>query len=272
MAGTTGRTPPLTAAHPMHGRERARVSRDRHRRCRRLRPLSAGRDARLPRAASRATNSWAARATGSRSVVSSACTTRPRSTVAQPVGTVNSWVTGDDDARGRGIPMWAISGVTVAPDAPPEGHRPRDARGRAAHGGGAGLAIAGLTVSEADDLRALRLLAGDVSPRTGRSRRSARCGSDPRPDGRLDFIDRERLRDSSPSCTAGVRAAPRRDRGVAGLCGAHVGHRRRGRRAAASCARCATRMPRASPAGSPCTDCPRRAPTSRSTNSSCTTS
>ena len=35
--------------------------------------------------------------------------------VAQPVGTVNSWVTDLTMPGGRGIPMWAISGVTVAP-------------------------------------------------------------------------------------------------------------------------------------------------------------
>ncbi|HEX5858692.1 MAG TPA: GNAT family N-acetyltransferase [Microbacterium sp.] len=113
---------------------------------------------------------------------------------AQPVGTVNSWVTDVTLPGGRGIPMWAISGVTVAPTHRRKGIARSMLEGELRTAAAEGVAIAGLTVSEATIYGrfgfAPATFATDWSIDT---RRALWIG--PRPDGRLDFMSREAARD-----------------------------------------------------------------------------
>jgi predicted acetyltransferase len=124
--------------------------------------------------------------------------------VAQPVGTVNSWVTDLTMPGGRGIPMWAISGVTVAPTHRRKGIARAMLEGELRTAADAGLAIAGLTVSEATIYGRFGFspatYATDWSIETKRA-----LWVGPRPDGRLDFIDRERLRDQLAELHGRVR-------------------------------------------------------------------
>jgi predicted acetyltransferase len=123
---------------------------------------------------------------------------------AQPVGTVNSWVTDLTLPGGRGIPMWAISGVTVAPTHRRKGIARAMLEGERRTAARAGVAIAGLTVSEATIYGRFGFspatYATDWSIET---KRAAWVG--PRPEGRLDFIDRTRLRDQLAELHGRVR-------------------------------------------------------------------
>ena len=125
---------------------------------------------------------------------------------AQPVGTVNSWVADLSLPGGRGVPMWAISGVTVAATHRRRGIARAMLEGELRTAAAAGVAIAGLTVSEATIYGrfgfAPATYATDWSIET---KRAVWIG--PRPDGRLDFIDRTRLRDELPELHDRVRAA-----------------------------------------------------------------
>jgi predicted acetyltransferase len=114
--------------------------------------------------------------------------------VAQPVGTVASWVTELTMPGGRSIPMWAVSGVTVAPTHRRKGIARAMLEGELRTAAAAGVAIAGLTVSEATIYGRF-----GFSPATFATnwsidtKRAVWVG--PRPDGRLDFVARDGLRD-----------------------------------------------------------------------------
>lgn len=109
-----------------------------------------------------------------------------------PVGTVDSWITELTTEPGRTVPIWAISAVTVAPT-----HRRRGIA-RAMLGGelrtaaAAGMAMAGLTVTEATIYGRWgfgpAVLTSDVSVDATRVRWTGR-----RPAGRLDFVLQDEL-------------------------------------------------------------------------------
>ncbi|SFR99711.1 Predicted acetyltransferase [Microbacterium sp. cf046] len=124
----------------------------------------------------------------------------------QPVGTVNSWVTDMTMPGGRVIPMWAISGVTVAPTHRRKGIARAMLEGELRTAAAAGVPIAGLTVSEATIYGRFGFspatYASDWSIET---KRAVWVG--PRPDGRLDFIDRERLREQLAELHGRIRTA-----------------------------------------------------------------
>jgi len=108
-----------------------------------------------------------------------------------PVATVNSWVAELTMPGGRGIPMWAISEVTVAPTHRRRGIARALLQGELRTAADAGVPIAGLTVSEATIYGqfgfAPAAFASDWVIETARARWIG-----PRPAGRVDFIDRER--------------------------------------------------------------------------------
>lgn len=118
----------------------------------------------------------------------------PRSfDVSQPVGTVNSWVTELTLPGGRGIPMWAVSGVTVAATHRRRGIARGMLEGELRTAADAGLAIAGLTVSEATIYGRFGFAPATFGTDwTIDAKRAVWVG--PRPAGRLDFIDRDALR------------------------------------------------------------------------------
>ena len=111
---------------------------------------------------------------------------------SQPVGTVNSWSVEMTLPGGRSIPMWAISGVTVAPTHRRKGIARAMLEGELRTAADSGLAIAGLTVSEATIYGRFGFspatFATDWSIETKRA-----LWVGPRPDGRLDFVDRQLL-------------------------------------------------------------------------------
>jgi predicted acetyltransferase len=126
--------------------------------------------------------------------------------VAQPVGTVNSWVTDLALPGGRGIPMWAISGVTVAPTHRRKGIARAMLEGELRTAAGAGVAIAGLTVSEATIYGRFGFSPATYATEWSiETKRAAWVG--PRPEGRLDFIDRTRLRDRLAELHGRVRTS-----------------------------------------------------------------
>jgi predicted acetyltransferase len=126
--------------------------------------------------------------------------------VSQPVGTVNSWVADLTLPGGRGIAMWAVSGVTVAATHRRKGIARAMLEGELRTAAGAGVAIAGLTVSEATIYGRFGFspatYATDWSIET---KRATWVG--PRPEGRLDFVDRDRLRDQLAELHERVRAS-----------------------------------------------------------------
>lgn len=122
----------------------------------------------------------------------------------QPVGTVNSWVTDLALPGGRGIPMWAISGVTVSPTHRRKGIARAMLEGELRTAAGAGVAIAGLTVSEATIYGRFGFSpATYAADWTIETKRAVWVG--PRPDGRLDFLDRTRLQDQLAELHGRVR-------------------------------------------------------------------
>ncbi|HEX5730176.1 GNAT family N-acetyltransferase [Microbacterium sp.] len=124
--------------------------------------------------------------------------------VSQPVATVNSWVTEMTLPGGIGIPMWAISGVTVAPTHRRKGIARAMLEGELRTAVDAGVAIAGLTVSEATIYGrfgfAPATFGTDWSIETKRA-----LWIGPRPDGRLDFVSRDQLRDQLAELHGRVR-------------------------------------------------------------------
>lgn len=128
--------------------------------------------------------------------------TTPNATL--PIATVNSWIADLTLPGGRGIPMWAISNVTVAPT-----HRRRGVargllEGELRTAADAGVPIAGLTVTEATIYG--RFGFAPAAFATDWTIETARAGwRGPRPDGRIDFIDRERLSAELPALHERVR-------------------------------------------------------------------
>ncbi|HWM15374.1 MAG TPA: GNAT family N-acetyltransferase [Microbacterium sp.] len=112
--------------------------------------------------------------------------------VAQPVGTVDSWVTELTLPGGRGIPMWAISGVTVAPTHRRKGIARAMLEGELRTAAAAGVAIAGLTVSEATIYGRFGFSPATFGANWSiETKRAIWVG--PRPEGRLDFVSRDQL-------------------------------------------------------------------------------
>lgn len=124
---------------------------------------------------------------------------------SEPVATVNSWILPLTLPGRREIPMWAISGVSVAPT-----HRRRglartmlEAELRTA--AAAGVAIAGLTVSEATIYGRFGFApATFATDWTLDTARTAWVG--PRPAGRLEFVTRTQARDELGALHERVRA------------------------------------------------------------------
>ncbi len=125
--------------------------------------------------------------------------------ITQPVGTVNSWVT-EVGVPGGSVPVWAISGVTVAPTHRRKGIARAMLEGELRTAAAAGVALAALTVTEATIYGRY-----GFSPATFNTdwrietRRAGWVG--PRPEGRLDFIDRESASHELADLHARVRAS-----------------------------------------------------------------
>lgn len=123
---------------------------------------------------------------------------------AQPVGTVNSWITALTLPGGGEIDMWAISGVTVAPTHRRRGIARAMLEGELRTASNAGLAVAGLTVTESTIYGRYGFspatFAGEWTIDTGRA-----TWTGPRPAGRLDFVDRDRLADDLAELHSRVR-------------------------------------------------------------------
>ncbi len=108
-----------------------------------------------------------------------------------PVGTVDAWVTPLTIAGGE-IPMWAISGVTVAATHRRRGIARNMLEGELRSAAAAGVAIAGLTASEATIYG--RYGFGHAVPVAHISVDTRRAGwLAPHADGAVEYIDRERL-------------------------------------------------------------------------------
>lgn len=121
-----------------------------------------------------------------------------------PVGTVNSWVAELTLPGGTGIPMWAISGVTVAPTHRRKGIARAMLEGELRTATAAGTPIAGLTVSEATIYGRFGFApAAFAADWTIETKRAVWIG--PRPQGRVDFVDREHARDELAALHERVR-------------------------------------------------------------------
>lgn len=109
-----------------------------------------------------------------------------------PVATMESFVTELTVEQGRTTPMWAISGVTVSPTHRRRGLAKAMLEGELRSAATAGLALAGLTVSEATIYGrwgfSPAVFTTDWTIQTKRARWIG-----PRPTGRLDFVTREEL-------------------------------------------------------------------------------
>lgn len=109
-----------------------------------------------------------------------------------PVGTVEAWVTELTTEPGRTVPAWAISAVTVAPTHRRRGIARAMLAGELRTAAAAGVAIAGLTVSEATIYGRWgfgpAVFTTDVTVQTKRVQWTGR-----RPEGRLDFLTQAEL-------------------------------------------------------------------------------
>lgn len=109
-----------------------------------------------------------------------------------PVATIDSWVTPVAVAGGARLPMWAISGVTVAGTHRRRGIARALLEGELRAAAGAGVPIAGLTVSEATIYG--RYGFGSAIPTSRFTVDTRRAGwSGPALRGRVEYIDRETL-------------------------------------------------------------------------------
>ena len=121
-----------------------------------------------------------------------------------PVATVNSWIAELTLPGGHGIPMWAISNVTVAPTHRRRGVARALLEGELRTAADAGVPIAGLTVTEATIYGRFGFApAAFASDWTIETARAGWRGM--RPEGRIDFIDRERLNAELPALHERVR-------------------------------------------------------------------
>lgn len=109
-----------------------------------------------------------------------------------PVGTIDSWLTDLTVDVDRTIAMWAISGVTVAPTHRRRGIASALIRGELASAANAGLAIAGLTVSETT-IYGRYGFAPAVNTTSWELTTSRAKWVRPTPSSRLDFVDRDTL-------------------------------------------------------------------------------
>lgn len=123
-----------------------------------------------------------------------------------PVATIASWKVELTMPGGRGIPMWAISSVTVAPTHRRRGVARALLEGELRTASDAGLPIAGLTVTEATIYGRFGFAPAtymtDWVIETARARWIG-----PKPEGRIDFIDRERAAAELPALHERVRLA-----------------------------------------------------------------
>ncbi|WP_337005793.1 MULTISPECIES: GNAT family N-acetyltransferase [unclassified Microbacterium] len=109
-----------------------------------------------------------------------------------PVATIDSWVTPLTVPGGAEIGMWAISGVTVAGTHRRRGIARALLEGELRAAVSAGVAVAGLTVSEATIYGRYGFgSAVPVARLTVDTRRAGWAGPEPR--GRLEYVERERL-------------------------------------------------------------------------------
>ena len=112
---------------------------------------------------------------------------------ATPVATIDSWMTELSLPGRTTIPMWAISGVTVSPTRRRRGIARSMIEGDLRTAADAGSAIAGLTVSEATIYGRFGFApAAFATDWTLDTRRARWTG--PATEGRVDAVDRERLR------------------------------------------------------------------------------
>ncbi|KAA9111180.1 GNAT family N-acetyltransferase [Microbacterium rhizomatis] len=125
---------------------------------------------------------------------------------ATPIATVDSWVTDLSLPGRRTIPMWAISGVTVSPTHRRKGVARAMLEGELRAAAGAGIALAGLTVTEATIYGrfgfAPAVSAADWVIDTRRARWVG-----PAAPGRVHAVDRERLRSELASVHDRARLA-----------------------------------------------------------------
>ena len=113
---------------------------------------------------------------------------------AMPVATIDSWVTPLTLPGGAETGMWAISGVTVAGTHRRRGIARALLEGELRAAAAAGVAIAGLTVSEATIYG--RYGFGAAVPVTRFSVDTRRAGwAGPTPEGRFEYVEREQLAD-----------------------------------------------------------------------------
>lgn len=128
-------------------------------------------------------------------------------TPGTPVGTIDSWVTPLTVPGGAQVPMWAISGVTVAATHRRKGIARAMLEGELRTAAAAGLPLAGLTVSEATIYGRFGFspaaFATDWTIETARARWIG-----PHPAGRLDYLER----DDIPGVLARVHDAVRAER------------------------------------------------------------
>lgn len=111
---------------------------------------------------------------------------------ASPVATIDSWVTPLSLPGGTEIGMWAISGVTVAGTHRRRGIARSLLEGELRSAAAAGVAVAGLTVSEATIYGRYGFgSAIPVSRLTVNTRRAGWAGHEPR--GRIEYVERDRL-------------------------------------------------------------------------------
>ena len=121
-----------------------------------------------------------------------------------PVATTGSWVSDLTLPGGGGIPMWAISNVTVAPTHRRRGIARALLEGELRTAAAAGVPIAGLTVTEATIYGRFGFgAATSVTNWVIETERARWVG--PTPEGRIDFIDRERAAAELPALHERVR-------------------------------------------------------------------
>lgn len=109
-----------------------------------------------------------------------------------PVATVDSWITPLTLPGARTIPMWAVSAVTVSPTHRRRGIARAMLEGELRTAADAGIAIAGLTVTEATIYHRFGFSPATFATDWTIEARRARWAG-PRVDGRLDFVEREAL-------------------------------------------------------------------------------
>jgi len=121
-----------------------------------------------------------------------------------PVATVDSWVTPLTLPGAQVLPLWAISGVTVAPTHRRKGIARAMLEGELRTAAAAGIPIAGLTVTEATIYQRFGFspatFATEWTIETSRARWVG-----PRPEGRLDFLERDGLPDELATLHERVR-------------------------------------------------------------------